>query len=124
MFRIQGLDHIVLLTTKMPAMRKFYLDVLGCELEREQPQINLVQLRAGKNIIDLVAVKEKPPGQNVEHFCLQIHPFNFPELEQYFAKHEIAIERYGERYGAQGLGWSFYLNDPEGNQIELTEKKN
>ena len=35
----------------------------------------------------------------------------------------IQIARYGERYGTQGIGYSFYINDPEGNEVELCEAK-
>lgn len=123
MFKIRGLDHIVLKTTNLNAMLHFYCDILGCQIEQKQPEISLTQLRAGEHIIDIVEVKEKALGQNLEHFCLRIQPFHYEKLKPYFESHNITLLRYGERYGSQGLGPSFYLNDPEGNMLELTEQK-
>ena len=56
MFQIRHLDHIVLRVTDLQAMMRFYIDVLGCSVEREQTQIGLYQLRAGTALIDLVPV--------------------------------------------------------------------
>jgi hypothetical protein len=47
-------------------------------------------------------------GRNMDHFCLRI-------LE----RHGVAVGDIRERYGAEGNGISIYLNDPEGNLVEL-----
>lgn len=83
---ILAIDHIVLRTSKLNAMLHFYLDVLGCTLERERLDIGLTQLRAGNALIDLVTVESelgklggKAPsqnGRNMDHFCLQVAPFD------------------------------------------------
>ena len=44
---IRGIDHIVLRVTDMAAMTRFYCDAVGCHVEKEQPDLGLVQLRAG-----------------------------------------------------------------------------
>jgi glyoxylase I family protein len=123
MFTIAHIDHIVLRTSQIEKMVQFYCDVLNCHIERVQAQFGLTQLRAGKNIIDLIKVDSTSAkeNQNLEHFCLRISPFNFEELSQYFNKKGIEIFRHGQRYSAQGYGWSFYLRDPENNEIELAE---
>ena len=125
MFKIAGIDHVVLRTTKLNEMKAFYCDILGCEIEREQPAFGLTQLRAGDSLIDLLVIKpvDKKDGRNMEHFCLRVQSFDYPVIQEYFAKHHIDIYRYGERYSSLGLGPSFYLHDPEGNEIELTALK-
>ena len=55
-FEILGLDHIVLRVKDMARMTRFYCDVLGCSVERERPELGLIQLRAGASLIDLVSV--------------------------------------------------------------------
>lgn len=123
MFTISCIDHIVLKTSQIEKMVHFYCNILNCQIERIQEKFGLTQLRAGDSIIDLIEVNSPlaEENRNLEHFCLRISPFNFEELSEYFNKKGIEILRYGQRYGAQGYGWSFYLHDPENNEIELTE---
>ncbi|MCE7611665.1 VOC family protein [Vibrio fluvialis] len=128
MIKIHGLDHIVLRTTKLDQMLHFYQTILGCQLERELPQ-GLTQLRAGNALIDIVTVDSelgqlggKAPeqdGRNVDHFCLQITPVDEGELAAFLDGHNIAHSDFAKRYGAQGFGRSVYLDDPEGNVVEL-----
>ena len=56
MLQIRHLDHVVLRVTNLQAMMHFYMDVLGCTLEKVQENIGLWQLRAGGALIDLVPV--------------------------------------------------------------------
>lgn len=125
MINIKGIDHIVLKTNKLEEMTAFYCDILGCTVERTQEAFHLVQLRAGDNLIDLLGVEEdiSADGRNMAHFCLRVSPFDYQQLKAYLDSHNIEVDRYGERYSSQGLGWSFYLKDPQGNEIELTEAK-
>lgn len=124
-FKVVGLDHIVLRTSNTKKMLHFYCDILGCAVEKQQSEINLTQVRIGENLIDLVEVNDPltMEGKNLEHFCLRINPFDYESLQNYFQKHDVALHRYGERYSAQGYGWSFYIFDPEGNEVELTGLK-
>src|SRR5207237_4046455 len=55
-FVVQGIDHIVLRVRELPRALAFYRDVLGCRVEREQPELGLTQLRAGRSLIDLVTL--------------------------------------------------------------------
>ena len=52
--RIREIDHLVLRVVDLAAMLRFYVDVLGCTVERRQDAIGLVHLRAGRSLIDLV----------------------------------------------------------------------
>jgi glyoxylase I family protein len=128
-FQLLQLDHVVLRVRDSAAMRAFYCDVLGCSVERQQAEIGLLQLRAGRSLIDLVAVDSKlgriggaAPGaqaHNVDHFCLRIEPFDPAQIAQHLKAHGVRLGDYGSRYGAEGEGPSQYLFDPEGNLVEL-----
>ena len=125
-FAVQGIDHIVLRVRQLPRALAFYREVLGCPLEREQPELGLTQLRAGRSLIDLVTIDGplgggEPPGEgrNVEHFCLTLAPFDEPRLIAWLAAHGIAAGEPALRYGAQGEGRSIYIEDPDGNHVEL-----
>jgi glyoxylase I family protein len=128
LFSIGGIDHIVLRVRDVARALEFYRDTLGCTVEREQRAQGLTQLRAGRSLIDLVTVDgplgRRPPaaaaeGPNVEHFCLTIVPFDEEALRTYLASHGIEAGAPAERYGAEGEGRSIYIEDPDGNRVEL-----
>ena len=111
-------------------MLNFYCEVLGCKIERETPaETGLTQLRAGNALIDLVTVDSdlgKIGGgaptkteNNLDHFCLQLTPISDAEISKHLGVHGIEAGEFEDRYGAQGLGNSIYISDPEGNTVEL-----
>jgi len=129
MFAIRGIDHLVLRTADVGRLVRFYVDVLGCVVEKEQPAFGLTQLRAGSALIDLVSL-DGPlgraggagpgvEGRNLDHFCLRIDPFDIDSLRMHFDIHHIDIGPVEQRYGAEGSGPSIYLKDPDGNTVEL-----
>ena len=126
MFKIQCIDHIVLRTMNMNKMVSFYCDIMGCHVENHQEGHGFVQLRAGDSLIDLLQVKTSSNelGYNLEHFCLRISPFNYLSLKEYFQTKDVHIYNYGKRTGAKGYGESFYLKDPDNNEIELNSAEN
>ena len=110
-FRLRTLDHVVLRVREMQRMIGFYTGVLGCRKEREVERIGLVQLRAGTAMIDLV--------RNLDHFALAIEPYDEAALRTYLGDAGVKIGESGNRYGAEGEGPSLYIEDPEGNVVEL-----
>src|SRR5882724_6400437 len=118
---VTELDHVVLRCRDQPRMLRFYTEVLGLPEERRLEALGLIQLRAGRSMVDLVP--GEPGGYesaNVDHVCLMIAPTDMDTLTHYLA--ERGVETIGEptvRYGATGYGRSLYLRDPEGNVIEL-----
>lgn len=130
MLDVLAIDHIVLRTTKLKEMLAFYINVLNCTIERETPEeTGLTQLRAGCALIDLVVVNSRlgavgggPPSKtenNVDHFCLQIRSMPEQDIINYLKKSGIQVGEFASRYGAQGEGNSIYIEDPEGNSVEL-----
>jgi len=130
MIDIAAIDHIVLRTSKLEEMLQFYCDVLGCSVERElSSEFGLTQLRAGSALIDLVTVDGKlgkmgggaptDKDNNLDHFCLQLKPISEADIKAHLQSHGIKTGEFDERYGAQGYGQSIYLQDPEGNTVEL-----
>jgi catechol 2,3-dioxygenase-like lactoylglutathione lyase family enzyme len=128
-FHVVGLDHVVLRVKDVERMVRFYHEVLACRVERARPEIGLTQLRAGRSMIDLVAVDSElgrrggaaPDGgaRNMDHLCLRIEPFEPDALARHLASHGIVAGEVKTRYGAEGDGPSLYLTDPEGNTVEL-----
>ncbi|WP_309679399.1 VOC family protein [Polaromonas sp.] len=129
MIQIADIDHLVLRVTDLDAMLHFYIGVLGCTLERRQDALGLVQLRAGRSLIDLVTVSGAlgraggagpgREGRNLDHFCLRVQPFDEAGIRRHLLAAGVAAGPLELRYGAGGLGPSIYLSDPEGNTVEL-----
>ena len=130
MIHIKGLDHIVIRARDAGAMVRFYCEVLGCVVERQtSPETGLVQLRAGASLIDIVRVDSElgraggaapgKEGRNMDHFCVRLESFEEEGLREHLARHGVVAGRLENRYGAEGSGPSIYIQDPEGNTIEL-----
>lgn len=129
MFSIRQIDHIVLRVRDVDAMLRFYVDVLGCTLERTQDDLGLYQLRAGQSLIDFVTADGKlgridgegpgPHSPNLDHFCLCIEPFDAEELTAWLKSRGAVPSEAARRYGAEGYGPSLYFRDPEDNLVEL-----
>jgi glyoxylase I family protein len=128
-FQLSRIDHVVLRVHDLPAMQRFYCDVLGCREERRQDEIGLVQLRAGDSLIDLVALDGKlgrlggagpaAEGHNMDHLCLQVENYDEATIVAHLKAHGVRVGEIGSRYGARGEGPSIYLYDPQGNMVEL-----
>jgi catechol 2,3-dioxygenase-like lactoylglutathione lyase family enzyme len=118
---IKGLDHVVLRVADLERAVRFYCEVLGCREERRLESIGLVQLRAGASLIDLVPAEGAPEvaGGNMDHFCLRIDPFDEAELRAHLTAHGVEVGEVARRYGAEGHGSLLYLQDPDGNTVEL-----
>ena len=129
-FAVLRIDHIVLRVRDAARSMAFYCDVLGCTLEKRRDDLGLVHLRAGSSLIDLVTHDGKlgrqggalagREGRNVDHLCLRIEPFDEAAIRARMARHGVPVQ--GEvqnNFGAEGSGPSIYLEDPDGNGVEL-----
>jgi len=127
--QLAAIDHVVFRVKDMGLMVAWYGEVLGTRVEREAPELGLVQLRAGSALIDFVDADGKlgrqrgaaPEGEghNVDHVCLRVLPWDGEAILAHLAAHGIADATIASRYGAEGQGPSIYLTDPEGNGLEL-----
>lgn len=129
MIHIREIDHLVLRVTNLDAMLAFYCGALGCVVERRLDDIGLIQLRAGRSLIDLVPVDGNlgkaggaapgKEGRNLDHFCLRVDPFDAEAILRHLAAHGVEAGDTAMRYGAFGVGPSLYVADPDGNTVEL-----
>ena len=129
MIKVREIDHLVLRVTDVDAMLAFYCNVLGMCVERRLDDLGLIQLRAGRSMLDLVPVAGElgraggaPPGEggrNVDHFCLRLDTFDEAAIRQQLRAAGIDVGETKSRYGAEGEGPSIYVQDPEGNVVEL-----
>jgi hypothetical protein len=81
-------------------------------------------------MIDLVSI-EGPLGKkggaapaaaarNLDHFCLRIEPFDETVIRRWLAEHNVQASGPATiNFGAEGDGLSLYIQDPDGNVVEL-----
>lgn len=127
--RVEGLDHIVLRVRDKAVMLDFYVGVLGLTVDWDRPELGLTHVRAGRQMIDLITLDGRlgqlggvgpgAEGRNLDHFALQVRPFDEVAIRAHLAVQGVAVIEEGARYGADGDGFSLYVRDPEGNTVEL-----
>lgn len=120
MVRATGIDHVVLNVSDVERSVAWYVDRLGLT------PLRLDEWRSGKaffpsvrindtTIIDLLASERS--GMNVDHVCVVIEPTDLDALAQ---SDEFEVHSGpSEVFGAQGMGRSVYVYDPDGNLVEL-----
>jgi catechol 2,3-dioxygenase-like lactoylglutathione lyase family enzyme len=116
--RVTGFDHIVLRVADVEKSVGFYCDELGLAPERldewRRGEVLFPSVRIdATTVVDLFAAERD--GQNLDHFCLVIEP---TDLDALAARFPGAVRADG-LFGAQGYASSVYLQDPDGNTIEL-----
>ncbi len=129
MIPVRGIDHLVLRAADLERMLDFYVHVLGCAIVRRRDDLGLVHLRAGRAMLDLVALDGPlgraggaapgAGGRNLDHFCLRVEPFDEAAIRAHLAAHGVPAGETALRFGAEGEGPSIYVTDPEGNVVEL-----
>jgi glyoxylase I family protein len=129
MIRLREIDHVVLRVLDLERMLRFYVEVLGCTPERRDDSIGLVQLRAGRSLVDFVPVDgvlgraggaaPGREGRNLDHVCFRVEPFDAAAIRRTLEAAGVEGGPIEQRYGAEGSGPSIYLRDPEGNVVEL-----
>lgn len=119
--RVKDFDHLVLTVRDVERALAFYCGPLGLEPVREK------EWRAGDapfpsvrispaTIIDLVA-GDAGDGSNVDHICLVVEPLDWQEVID--SGRFTVLEGPVGRYGARGTAQSIYVEDPDGNTVEL-----
>ena len=118
--RVKALDHLVLNVADVEKSLEFYTGRLGLTPERVE------EWRAGKvpfpsvridaaTVIDLFAAPRVE--SNVDHFCLVVDPLDWQQVVD--SGDFDVLEGPVPRWGARGQAQSVYVNDPDGNTVEL-----
>src|SRR5262245_16093636 len=117
------LDHVVLRVRDQSASQQFYTAILGLTLDHVNEAARLVQLRAGRHLIDLLPLapgETAGPAARLDHVCLSVLCEDLAGVAAWLRKRGVTVE--GEivaRRGAFGHGASIYIQDPDGYRIEL-----
>lgn len=126
MSAIRGISEIVLWAHDQPAMVQFYRDTLGLTVISPPERANPIFLQAGTGQAGvpqmIVVVKlpdDAPPfatPRTLHHLALEIAPEDFDSERVRLTELGFAL-RSGEHPVIASR--TMYLNDPEGNEVEL-----
>lgn len=122
MVRATGIDHFVLNVADVERSVAWYVERLGLTPLRldewRRGEVLFASVRIDDTtIIDLF--QNERSGTNVDHVCLVIEP---TDLEALAASGEFDVQSGpSEVFGAQGMGRSVYVSDPDGNTVELRD---
>jgi len=120
---------VVLIVTDLARSLAFYRDVLGMEVDRRRDDLRMIHMRAGSSLVDLQEVNarvgpnddraDSTVTHNLDHLCLKIADFNAEAARAELIELGISVSEIDIRYGASGHGQSVYVQDPDGNGLEL-----
>src|SRR5215467_893731 len=103
-FHVERIDHVVLRVRDLPGMVRFYEQALGFKVVRTLERLNLVQMRAGASMLDLVQGERPETGGNMDHLCFRVSPFDREALAAHLSPLGVALGETVERFGAEGTG--------------------
>ncbi len=124
---VVGFDHLVLRVTDVERSLAWYVDVLGLDGVRIDdwrkgdapfPSIRI----SATAIIDLVrqapgVALAEGPARTLDHLCLVVEP---TDLDALATDPDLrVVDGPDLRFGAQGIGRSLYVLDPDDNVVEL-----
>jgi catechol 2,3-dioxygenase-like lactoylglutathione lyase family enzyme len=115
MIETSGVDHVVLHVNNVERSKKFYTDVLGMTVYREDA--GQVFLHAGQQGI---ALFEKPgdapltAGNDLNHLALNVAAGTYETLKAELERHGVSVS------GRPGEERCIYFRDPDGHRLQLT----
>ena len=128
--KIVEMDHIVIRVKDVEGALAFYTGTLGLEPHRVEEwrsgELPFPCARINANtLIDLKPWTEDEPvrdgRRNLDHYCLVLEPTDMAALSDHLQGLGVTVvsDAPAQRSGARGMATSIYIQDPEGNQIEL-----
>ena len=113
--RTTGIDHTVLHVSNLARSRKFYLDVLGMEVNHEDATHAFLWCGNGQ----MVALFEVPEGKSIDphndlnHMALRLESGTYEEVKAYIESNGATVT------GRPGDDRCIYFDDPDGHRLQL-----
>lgn len=125
------LDHLVINAKNVEKTTHFYRDLLGCDIERWDAYVNAEVKFPSLRISDTFIIDVFPPAMwlndkqtastpNINHFCIATTPVHWQHIFNYVKDSGISLVKGPDEFwGARGNGISIFVQDPEGNTLEV-----
>ena len=117
MIETSGVDHIVLHTGDVGRAKKFYTEVLGMTVYRENER--QVFMHAGNQGVALFKKEGGSPhtGDDLNHLALNVAGGTYESLKAELERHGVAVS------GRPGDDHCIYFQDPDGHRLQLMFRK-
>jgi catechol 2,3-dioxygenase-like lactoylglutathione lyase family enzyme len=114
MIQANGIDHIVLHVEDVQRAKKFYTELLGMTVYRENER--QVFLHAGQQGVALFKKQGDAPltkGNDMNHLALNVATGTYETLKGELEKNGVAVS------GRPGEDRCIYFQDPDGHRLQL-----
>jgi catechol 2,3-dioxygenase-like lactoylglutathione lyase family enzyme len=114
MIQANGIDHIVLHVSDVQRAKKFYTELLGMTVYRENER--QVFLHAGQQGVALFKKQGDTPlttGNDLNHLALNVATGTYEALKGELEKNGVAVS------GRPGEDRCIYFQDPDGHRLQL-----
>ncbi len=114
MIQANGIDHIVLHVQDVSRAKKFYTELLGMTVYRENDR--QVFLHAGQQGVALFKKQGDTPlttGNDMNHLALNVASGTYEALKGELEKAGVAVS------GRPGEDRCIYFQDPDGHRLQL-----
>lgn len=113
---ITQIDHVSVIITDVERSRRFYRDVLGLkEINRPRTfDFVVIWFELDNHQLHLL-LKDRPDTRSPRHFALRVT--DAAAARAYFRQHGVTTEETTPIPGAD----RFFINDPDGNRIEIIQ---
>jgi len=116
--KVSGIDHVVFHVKELARAKKFYVDFLGMEVERERSwQCFLKCGGQGLALFEVDEGKEVHGGSEVNHMALRLTSGDYERVKATLEGAGIEVR------GRPGDPHCIYFHDPDGHQLQLLMPK-
>lgn len=118
MIQANGVDHVVLHVSDVERAKKFYTEVLGMTVYREDD--SQVFMHAGQQGVALFQKQgdaRLTAGNDLNHLALNVASGDYETLKAELENHGVAVS------GRPGQDRCIYFRDPDGHRLQLMMRK-
>ncbi len=112
--KITGIDHVVLHVKDLARSKKFYVGLLGMDVEYENPQ--QLFLQCGKQSVALFQVRDDAEilaGSEMNHMALRLKSGDYKKVKAVLEEANVKVS------GRKGDPHCIYFCDPYGHRLQL-----
>jgi catechol 2,3-dioxygenase-like lactoylglutathione lyase family enzyme len=125
MIEPRSVVHFSIPVSDIEASRKFYTEILGLTLVQAAPAGGMMFLRAGNDHV-ILAKCDQPIQRNAKdsrraHHAFKVDADKYEDAKAYLASKGVEVFEEEDRKKGVFVGRQFYIHDPDGNVIELSE---
>ncbi|HSF32261.1 MAG TPA: VOC family protein [Candidatus Tectomicrobia bacterium] len=114
MIRTNGIDHLVLHVRDVARAKKFYTELLGMTVYREND--DQAFLHCGTQGVALFRKRSDAPlapGNDMNHLALNVESGTYESLKAELERHGVTVT------GRPGEDRCIYFHDPDGHRLQL-----